>query len=193
VSNLPGKSLAQSLIHHSRNRLFTSNLYNLLAQETYLLRIEFEPELTETDFNVVMQEAGLQLAKHEDSGGYKSYTYELKSESGLTKASAMFSPAKPKVREVSVRFTLPNPPGVLDQTFSFLRFLQHKHTLRIYDTEIRTHLFSQLKKGEDNPVKLQRLLDDKKEEIDSQSYISLNAEEFRENMLGLNKRKLILV
>jgi hypothetical protein len=160
--------------------------------ESYLLRVELSGEYAEDKLHVQLQQAGMTLVKKEDTGGYKNYQYELSSDSGTTRVSFMLSPAKPNIKELSVRFPVPAPPGIIDQTFGFLGKLNALLSIAVYDTEIRTHIFSQYKKQEENILKYQRLIEENKAEIDRQCYIPVDAQAFKRNEIGLEKRRKVL-
>jgi len=167
-----------------------------MGLEAYLFQIRFRPPTSENAAIVLLEEAGMvyldERSQRQTENSYGNLYFERRSSKGLTEAHIITSPGDTTVDELYVRFSILSPKTVVDQTFEFLQKLNALYAIEVYDTEIRNHIFRQLRQTGKVDQNFEGLDREDDEVIDKLCIISLNPDEFKRNELEIMKRQTVL-
>jgi hypothetical protein len=167
-----------------------------MGLEAYLFNIEFKDPVLEQDIIGLFEKIGMthldeKFEKRSDEN-YGSYYFELRTENGLTEAHCILAPTAHTLTDFSLRFSIVSPKTVIYQTFDLLRKLNDIRPINVQDTEIRNHIYRQLRK--DNKVdNWFRGIEgtDEEAKIKKSCYIEIDAGKFLQNQLGIMKRQIL--
>lgn len=168
-----------------------------MGLEAYLFNIEFKEPVLEQDIVGLLERIGLthlvdKLEKRTDKN-YGSYYFELRTENGLTEGHCLLAPTDRYLSDFSLRFSVVSPKTVIDQTFDLLKKLNDIRPINVYDTEIRHHLYRQLRKDKKVDDWFNGLEGtDEEAKIEKACYIEINIDKFKQNELGIMKRQLLI-
>lgn len=168
----------------------------LMGLESYLFRIIFQvPPSIGVAVNLI-EVAGMnylkERSKEQSESDYGNYFFELRDKKGLIEAHIITSPGETIVDEFSLRFSILSPMAVVELTFDFLKNLNEIAPIEIYDTEIRNHIYRQLRRSGKVDINFEGLNIEHDEAIDKLCLISLSADDFRRNELEIMKRQTVL-
>ena len=168
-----------------------------MGLEAYLFNIEFIEPVLEQDIVDVFDKIGMthltEKFKERTDKNYGSYYFELRTENGLTEGHCILAPTDTEISDFSLRFSVVSPKTVIDQTFDLLKKLNDIKPINVYDTEIKNHVYRQLrkdKKVDDWFYGLEGT--DEEAKIEKGCSIEIDVEKFRQNQLGLMKRQIVL-
>ena len=133
--------------------------------EAYLFDVVFKEPADVKVLRDFLEGYGFRIVENE--GPYcrlPGYFYELASERGITEIHWLSD--KEPIKFINVRFSVASPPSVVGQTFEFFKALKKKFEMKIFDEEA----------GEKRNTPL-----------------PIDAVEFKENKLGIRKRKAVLL
>jgi hypothetical protein len=168
-----------------------------MGLEAYLFNIEFEQPVNEEDIFELFDNIGMTNLKNKDTKrtekNYGSYYFELRTDKGLSECLCIFSPADTALSEFSLRFSVISPRTVIEQTFLLLKKLNEICPINVYDTEIRNHIFRQMRKEEKVDKWFNRLegTEENEEIIKRVCLIPIDAEIFCTTKLAIIKRKIV--
>lgn len=168
-----------------------------MGLESYLFKIELSKPVFEHDIVDLFNKIGMfhliDKLKIKTTNDFGSYFFDLKTDKGLIEANCILTPEETSLKYFSLRFSVVSPKTVIDLTFDLLKKLNGIVNINVYDTEIRNHIYRQLRKskkvddwfngleGTDEELKFEKLCS-----------IELDADKFRTNQLGIMKRQIIL-
>lgn len=167
-----------------------------MGLEAYLFNIEFKDPVLEQDIVSLFENIGMthlddKFEKRTDQN-YGSYYFELRTEKGLTEGHCILAPTDHTLTDFSLRFSIVSPRTVIDQTFDLLRKLNDLRPINVQDTEIRNHMYRQLRKDGKVDNWFQGLEGtDEEAKIDKSCYIEIDAGKFVQNQLGIMKRQIV--
>ncbi len=167
-----------------------------MGLEAYLFNIEFKQPISENDIVSVFKKTGMvhlidQFEKR-TSENYGSFYFELRTNNGLTEAHCILEPTETTLNDFSLRFSVVSRKTVIDQTFDLMKKLNELEPINVYDTEIKNHIYRQLRRG--------KKVDDwfngiegtsEEEKIEKMCYIEIDAEKFKQNDLDIMKRQIL--
>ena len=167
-----------------------------MGLEAYLFNIEFKQPILEKDIVSVFKKIGMihlidQFEKRTDKN-YGSFYFELRTDKGLTEAHCILAPKATFLKDFSLRFSVVSPKSVIDQTFDLLKKLHEFEPINVYDTEIKNHIYRQLrrdKKVDDWFNGIEGTSEESK--IEDMCYIEIDAEKFKQNELDIIKRQIV--
>lgn len=167
-----------------------------MGLEAYLFNIEFKEPVLEQDIVGVFDKIGMthladKFEKRTDKN-YGSYYFELRTENGLTEGHCILAPTDRELSDFSLRFSVVSPKTVIDQTFDLLKKLNGIRPINVYDTEIKNHVYRQLRKDKKVDDWFNGLEGtDEEEKIEKSCYIDIDVENFKVNQLGIMKRQIV--
>jgi len=124
---------------------------------------------------------------------YGSYYFELRTDNGLTEAHFILAPTQTMLTHFSLRFSVVSPKTVIDQTFYLLKKLNELEPINVYDTEIKNHVYRQLRKDRKVDDWFNGLEGtDEEDRIEKMCYIEIDAETFKQNQPGIMKRQIVI-
>lgn len=167
-----------------------------MGLEAYLFNIEFKEPVLEDEIVGLFETIGMthlvnKFEKRTDKN-YGSYYFELRTEKGLTEGHCILEPTDTKLSDFSLRFSVVSPKIVIDQTFDLLIKMNELKPINVYDTEIKNHIYRQLrrdKKVDDWFNGLEGT--DEEAKIEKVCYIEIDADVFKQNQLGIMKRQIV--
>lgn len=168
-----------------------------MGLEAYLFNIEFKEHVLEQDIVEVFDKIGMthladKFEKRTDRN-YGSYYFELRTEKGLNEGHCIFAPTVRELSYFSLRFSVLSPKTVIDQTFDLLKKLNTIRPINVYDTEIRNHIYRQLRKDKKVDDWFNGLEGtDEEEKIEKACYIEIDVEKFKQNQPGIMKRQIVI-
>lgn len=167
-----------------------------MGLEAYLLNIEFKEPVLEKDIVEVFDKIGMthlagKFEKRTDKN-YGSYYFELRTENGLTEGHCLLAPTDRELSDFSLRFSVVSPKSVIYQTFDLLKKLNDIRPINVYDTEIKNHIYRELRKEGKVDDWFNGLEGTEEEEkIEKLCYIDIDPEIFKQNRLGIMKRQIV--
>lgn len=167
-----------------------------MGLEAYLFNIEFKEPVLEQNIIGVFDKIGMthladKFEKRTDKN-YGSYYFELRTENGLTEGHCILAPTDRELSDFSLRFSVVSPKTVIDQTFNLLIKLNELRPIKVYDTEIKNHIYRQLRRDKKVDVWFNGLEGtDEEEKIEKACYIEIDADIFKQNQLGIMKRQIV--
>lgn len=167
-----------------------------MGLEAYLFNIEFKEPVLEREIVDLFETIGMthlvnKFEKRTEEN-YGSFYVELRTEKGLTEGHCILAPTDRELSDFSLRFSVVSPKTVIDQTFDLLIKLNELRPINVYDTEIKNHIYRQLrrdKKVDDGFNGLEGT--DEEAKIEKACYIEIDADIFKQNQLGIMKRQIV--
>jgi len=167
-----------------------------MGLEAYLFNIEFKEPVLEQDIVGLFERIGMthmvdKFEKRTDKN-YGTYNFEFRTENGLTEGHCILAPTDRELSDFSLRFTVVSPKTVINQTFDLLKKMNDIRPINVYDTEIRNHVYRQLRKHK----KLNDWFNglegtDEEGKIEKACYIEIDIDKFKQNELGIMKRQIL--
>ena len=167
-----------------------------MGLEAYLFTIEFKEPVLEQEIIDLFETIGMthlndKFQKRTDKN-YGSYYFELRTEMGLTEGHCILAPTDRELSDFSLRFSVVSPKTVIDQTFQLLIKLNELRPIDVYDTEIKNHIYRQLRKEKEVDDWFKGLEGtDEEAKIEKVCYVEIDAEIFKQNQLGIMKRQIV--
>ncbi len=167
-----------------------------MGLEAYLFNIEFKEPVLEQEIVGLFETIGMthlvnKFEKRTDKN-YGSYYFELRTEDGLTEGHCILAPTDKELSDFSLRFSVISPNRVIDQTFNLLKKLNDIRPINVYDTEIKNHVYRQLRKDKKIDDWFNGLEGtDEEAKIEKSCYIEIDADIFKKNPLGIMKRQIV--
>jgi hypothetical protein len=168
-----------------------------MGLEAYLFNIEFKEPVSEEEIIDLFEKIGMthlvdKFEKRTDNN-YGSYYFEFRTENGLTEGHCILAPTERELSDFSLRFSVVSPKSVIDQTFDLLIKLNKVRPIDVCDTEIRHHVYRQLRKEKKVDDWFNGLEGtDEAAKIEKACYIEIDIDKFKQNELGLMKRQLLI-
>jgi hypothetical protein len=167
-----------------------------MGLESYLFQIRLQTPTSEEAVIEMFEEAGIlylnDKSQRQTKNSYGNLYFERRSNKGLTEAHVITTPGDTTVDEFSLRFSILSPKAVVDQTFEFLQKLNALSRIEVFDTEIRNHIFRQLRQTGKVDQNFEGLDKENDEAINKLCIISLSPDNFKRNELEIMKRQTIL-
>lgn len=168
-----------------------------MGLEAYLFKIKFQEPVPEQELVDLFEKVGMMHLKEKfekrTEQCYGSFFFELRSERGLTESHCLLAPKDKVLCSFYLRFSVVSPHTVIDQSFELLQKMNVIRPILIYDTEIKNHVYRQLRKDgkiNDHFSGLEGTEEEAK--IETACYIDLDVEQFKRNELGIAKRQLVI-
>jgi hypothetical protein len=167
-----------------------------MGLEAYLFNIEFKQPVLEENILGLFHKIGMTHLSNKYSErsekNYGSYYFELRTSKGLTEANCILAPTDSSLTDFSLRFSVVSPKTVIDQTFDILKRLNCIQPIIIYDTEIRNHIYRQLRKDKKVDEWFNGIEGtDEDDKIEKMCVIEIDPETFKKNELGIKKREIV--
>ncbi len=166
-----------------------------MGLESYLFHIYFKPPVPEDEIISLFETAGMMHLsdkfRKRTANNYGDFFFELRTGNGLTQVHILLAPGDYSVSDFSLRFSIASPKTVISQTFQFLQRLSELREIIVYDTEIRNHIFRQLRQQGQVDQHFQGLDPEDDKSINKQCFISLNVNDFIDNKPGITKRQIL--
>jgi len=168
-----------------------------MGLEAYLFNIEFNRPVLEQDMVGLFDKIGMthltDKFEKRTSENYGSYYFELRTDKGLTEAHCILAPTDSTLTDFSLRFSVVSPKTVIDQTFELMKKLNEIEPINVFDTEIKNHIYKHLRKDKKVDDWFNGLEGtDEEAKIDKMCYIKIDAENFRQNEMGIMKRQIVI-
>ena len=170
-----------------------------MGMESYLFKVVFKEKVRNEEIVPLLIKTGARMLEEEksfwdDSFGYKSFFFEIRSDQGLTQMHVLLDGNETYLENFSVRFSVVSPATVIDQTFDFFERLNSQTPIVLRDAEIVNHLWRRdVKAGKrDNSYEAMRVENEADENYEKSALIPIDAVLFKANEMGIAKRKIVL-
>lgn len=164
-----------------------------MGLEAYLFYVQFECPIPESNIINVFEKAGMVHLSKDKQGSFRSFYFECRTEHGLTECHCLLPPEERELTQCSLRFSLLSPSTIIEQTFQILSHLDNMTPIRVFDTEIRDHIYRKLRRDGEVDTWFKGIEGTPKEkDIHKRSYIPIDVELFNMNQFGIRKREVVL-
>lgn len=168
-----------------------------MGLESYIFNIEFDKPIPESEIIGLFAQVGMAHLSHRQekrtADNYGSFYFELRTDKGLTEAHCLLAPSESCLPDFSLRFSVVSPPSIINQTFDILEKFNAIQSIKVYDTEIKNHIYRKLRKEgkvDDWFNGLEGTTEEK--EIEKLLEIPIDIEIFQKNEFGIMKRQIVL-